>query len=181
MKINLKKKLIIIILAVALVPLLITGTLSLVSSRQEIEEQTYRIMSLYAENTTSQLEEIFDERSKNALLMSNNPFIYENVAQLEQEEGGDYSSDFWQGVIPLLEEYTLRIVEEYDIQAAYITNKSGELILDANPDDGVPMGLDLSHNEHTQAALNGELFWSDLYFSEVVDYNMINLSIPIFF
>ena len=176
---SLRKKILIGFLLASLIPLIVVAILSLNSSRQEIETKTYQIMDLYAENTIDELENIFDERTKNALLMSNNPFIFENLAYLEQEEGGDYTSDFWQEEQPAMEEYALQLVEEYDIQAAYITNSAGELILDANPDDGVPMGIDLSHNEHTQAALAGEIFWSDLYFSDVVDYNMINLSIPI--
>ena len=176
LKLNLKKTLIILFLLVGIVPLVIAGVLLFNNAKGEIETKITNSMEMYGAITERELEDYFDEREGDAKMISLNSEVQSSLEEYESN-GLSTDSTSWKINIESLNSYLPQFVNEYGYSFAFLTNSDGEVIYSTT--DDVPLGTDLSNRGYINRSFSGELNWSELFYSGVINDNALVVSTPI--
>ncbi|MCK8816820.1 methyl-accepting chemotaxis protein [Natroniella sulfidigena] len=174
-KLSLKVKLIGMFLLIGLIPLGVVGVLSYQNAAESIEQEVLAQMDLFMELTTDQIEEYFEQVEADALLFSNTRDIYHSLDILEDHDW-DLDHPEWLERVEMIEETVEELVAEKGYGFIFITDQEGRGIY-SNHDQ--VMGADLSERNYVQSSLDGTRTWSEYFYSDVVDDNVMVLSVPI--
>ena len=127
---QLKTKLIVIFLLVGLVPAIVIGVLSYASSSDNIRDEVYAGMNLFAETKDQEMEDYFDEREADARVFATTRDVYQslNILQGGEHQGetigevGDVNDPMWIDRIGILDDFLPTAQEEYGFQQVFVTD-----------------------------------------------------------
>ncbi|MGV8146320.1 MAG: methyl-accepting chemotaxis protein [Alkaliphilus sp.] len=172
---SLKSKLIIIVLAISIIPVLLVGALSYYSASQAIREEAFTTLEMYSNLKESEQNKFFAEMKSNVEIFAKSRDIYRSLQILKENNWNAHSSAWRERVKYIEESASLR--EEYlDYCVVFITTKEGEVLF--TTDDAL-RGEDLSIHEYIQTSLGGETNFSDLFYAEFIGVNVMVVSTPI--
>ena len=173
---SLKPKLVILFLIIGLVPVIIVGVFSFRTSEQEIQNQIHNTISMAGYQTEASLNDFWNEREMDMLSTINNNEIYESMTESEDET--DEGEEWAKGVFEFRIGETIdNIHESFEhYEAISVTSPRGVVTYSTDEDD---IGADLSDRDYLQAALEGEMNWSEPFYSDVREEHLITLAAPV--
>lgn len=177
LKINLKNKLIVIFLLVAIVPVLVVGLLAYNRSHDEVENQAESTLKMFARLAGSDLESYFAERETGIEVLAASRDIYESLNILQEIDWELEDSIWQQRSEKTLDTMLPYYIEQHDYYMAFLTDPDGVIIYSTSED--IPVNTDLSNRDYIQTSLDGELNWSDLFYSDEAEENVMALSHPV--
>ncbi len=172
---TLKRKLIIYILLISIIPIIIVGYFSYSSSEGELREQAFNSIIMYGELTDTELGEFWQEREGDIRVFSHNSDVYGSLNVLAENDW-DRDTEAWEEEVESLEAIAPMMVEEYGYAFAFITDPEGEIVYSTREE---VIGADLYDRDYIQGALAGETSWSEIFYSDVIHENCMTISEPI--
>ncbi len=172
---TLKRKLIIYILLISIIPIVIVGYFSYNSSEGELREQAFNSIIMYGELTAAELSEFWQEREGDVRVFSHNSDVYGSLNVLEEYDW-DRDSEEWENQVESLDAILPLMVEEYGYAFAFITDPEGEIVYSTREE---VIGADLYDRNYIQGALGGETTWSEIFYSDIIHENCMTVSEPI--
>ncbi|MFW5996285.1 MAG: methyl-accepting chemotaxis protein [Halanaerobiaceae bacterium] len=176
LNLQLKGKLILFFLLIGLIPVLIVGVLSYNNARNEIEDKIFAEMKMYGNISDTQLEDYFAEREGDVEAFATTDNIYQSLNKA-RELNWETDSEEWLNQVDELDRFAPNFADLYDYSFAFLTDPDGNVVYSTT--DEVEIGTDLSDREYVQGASNGEMTWSDLFYSDVIEENSLAISIPV--
>ncbi|MGM0421244.1 MAG: methyl-accepting chemotaxis protein [Bacillota bacterium] len=177
LKLNLKGKLVILFLLLAVIPVVVIGVLSYNNAQNEIEYLVYSELSMYSELTDTDLESYFAEREGDIQVLASVNNIFGSM-NLLAEENWNLNNSNWEdrrsGSLDTMLPYYL---DQYGYSIAFLTDPEGNVVYSTTED--IPAGTDLSERDYIQGATSGDLTWSELFYSDIINDNALVLSQPI--
>lgn len=177
LKLNLKGKLVIFFLLLAVIPVVVIGVLSYNNARDEIEHLVYSELDMYSELTDAELEGYFKEREGDIQVLASVNNIYRSM-NLLAEENWDLNNSNWEdrssGSLDTMLYYYL---DQYGYSTAFLTDPAGNVVYSTT--DNIPLGTDLSERDYIQGSTSGNLTWSELFYSDIINDNALVLSQPV--
>jgi methyl-accepting chemotaxis protein len=175
LNLNLKAKLILFFLAVGIIAVLVVGLFSYNTAQREIEDQAFKTLEMYSAIAEDSLETYFKEREGDARVFATTSDVYESMNILARS-GYNVNNNQWQQRVNILEELAPVMVEEYGYAFAFLADPEGNVVYSTNEE---VTGADLSDRDYIQKSLGGEINWSELFYSDVINKNSKVISIPI--
>ncbi len=172
---SLKVKLIIFFLLVGIIPLAIVGFLSFNLAQNNIREEVYSALEMFSDMAEEALETYFENIREDADVMAATRDIYQSFNILA-ETGYDISSEEWLERVPIVDAIMVILAEQKGYVLIYMTDPSGRIVY--STDQGF-LGADISGRDYIQSALQGRTTWSELFFSNVTNDNIMAASAPI--
>lgn len=163
-KLSFRMKLISFALIIGFVPLVILGIIAYSRSADALQESIYRGNKVYLENAIIKVNNYFSERLGDAEVISGS----ENVKQMLRTSGRSSRATNT--------EYLKTVKEAYGYSFITVTDSEGRVV--ASDMDKL-IGADLSGRDYMQTALKGEAMWTDLFYSDLVETNVMVLTYPI--
>ena len=172
-------------LAVGLLPVIAVGLLSFNMASQNIEEEVFAGLDMYAGLVDVQVEDFFSERVGDGTVLATTRDVYQsmNILRGEAHQGeaievpGDRSDPMWRGRVVLLNDLIPTAVEQYGFAQVFITDPAGTVVYDSL--DQI-VGVDLSGRDYFQGAVAGRPTWSELFYSDIINANAMVISTPIY-
>ncbi len=182
---SLRFKLIALFLLIGIVPLAAIGVISYIMASQNIEDEVYSSMEMFAGLADEQMQQYFTERVGDARVLSSTSDVYESLNVLQGREymgqvievPGDRSDPLWQARVRLLDILMPTVVESYGFGFVFLTDANGIIVYDSNRETE---GGDLSGRDYFQSSISGRTTWSELFYSDIIHEYCIVVSTPIY-
>ncbi len=183
-KASLKFKLIALFLLVGLLPVIVISFLAYGSAQEEIREQAFSALDMYAALADDELESYFTERAGDATVIATTRDVYQsmNILRGEDHQGsvieepGDLTDPMWRARVSILNDLAPTVLNEYGYAVMFITDHTGRAVY--STDDQI-MGTDLSGRDYVQGALGGSATWSELFYSDIIHENAMVVATPV--
>ena len=175
LNVSLKVKMIGLFLLVGILPLVVISFLNYQTASDNVRDEVLAKNNMYQELIGRELEEYFEFRKRNAELLAETPGVYQSF-QVLIEQNGDLSSTEWLEREVLLSEMVDSAVEKMDYMLMYFTDTEGNVIYSDHRD---LIGLNMYNREYIQRAVQGESRWSELFYSGIVNDNVLAVGAPI--
>ena len=172
---SLKVKLIAFFLLVGVIPLAIIGFLSFNMAQQNIRDEVYSGLEMFSDMAEEALESYFENIREDANVMAATRDIYQSFNILA-EVGYDVNSEEWRERVPIVDDIMGILAQQKGYVLIYMTDPSGRIVYST---DAGFMGADISGRDYIQSALQGRTTWSELFFSNVTNDNIMAVSAPI--
>ncbi|MCH4886609.1 HAMP domain-containing protein [Acidaminobacter sp. JC074] len=163
-KLPFRAKLISFAILVGIIPLIVLAAITYFRSADSLEASIYRGNGVYLENTIIKINNYFIERNGDAEVITASRNLRNAV------NNPNYSAT----TVDM--EFMQQIRDSYGYSFLSVTNKDGIIILS---DDQQLLGADLSTRDYMIPALKGTPTWSDLFYSGLVDTNVMAFAYPI--
>ena len=173
---NLRKKFMLLFLLVGIVPLLIVSILLYNNANNEIEDKIYNSMKMYGSITDNELEKYFSKKEGDIRVFARTSKVYQSLNILKEIDKSIESSR-WQERIDSLDKLVPHFVKEYGFACGYITDTEGKVVYSTT--DNIPLGTDIASRDYIKESLKGDLNWSELFYSDVINKNALVVSIPV--
>lgn len=157
---SLHSKLLVFVITMTFVPIIILGIVAYNSQKQNITEQIESNLFLMADNLARDVGVFIKERINDTNITASNPVIKDPNASKEMK-------------VQELQNF-LDIHDEYF--GAIFVDKRGIVTVDM---DDTVIGRDLSEREWFNKSMNGDVYFSDIYLSSVVNNPIVALSSPV--
>lgn len=182
---SLKNKLIVVFLLVGIVPTILVGFISYTLARNNIRIEVENALDMYFDLADQQMESYFGEREGDARVLATTRDVYQSLNILaggEHQgetigEAGDITDPMWQARLNILDNLGSTVVEAYDYDMIFLSDPMGVTVYSS---DEQVLGEDLSGRDYMQSSLGGNVAWSELFYSDVINENCLVLSIPVF-
>ncbi len=174
-RMSLKYKLIALFLLVGLLPMTVVGFLSYNSAQDEIREEAFLKLDLLADLIEAQMDDYFVEREGDAVVLATSRDIYQSLNILEQVDEVD--DPLWQERLEILDDIASAVLDEYGYASFFITDSDGVAVYAT--DDEV-WNADLLDREYVQNALEGNVSWSELFYSDIINDNVMVVTAPVY-
>lgn len=175
-KMSLVWKLVLLFLAVGLIPLISASYFAFTSSETELRDSAYNTMTMYAELAEENIEADFAEREGDVAVLANTRDVYESLNVL-REEDGDISSDEWLERVAMIDDVAGQVEESYGYYDFFLTDWDGRGVYAF--DDQSIVEANLEDRDYVQGSLQGDINWSELFYSDVVNENVMVVSSPV--
>lgn len=174
-RLSIKVKMVVLFLLVGLLPVVTIGIITYQQSSQNIEAEVFGAMDLYADSVDAKLEDYFAEREGDAQVLAVTRDVYQSLNTLRD---ANWATDDlrWQERIDILDEFAAAVVSELGYAFIFLTNPDGIIVYSDRED---LFGADISMRDYVQGAMQGQLTWSDLFFSEIIFENCMVVSAPV--
>ncbi len=176
-KLRIRSKLLAIMLLIGLVPVLVLGIFTYVSSQGAIRQQIDATSDLFIDMVEREVDGWFSQLRSDAVVLSLTSDIYQSLLVL-YAAGGDQDSSIWRERLPMLDRISQAVVNEYDNYSTFfITDPWGRVVVAS---DERIAHQDLSGHQYVQDSLAGRVNFSDLFYSDAIEENCIVISTPVF-
>ncbi len=175
-RMNLKVRLIALFLVVGLVPLLSLGFLSYNRAAINMREEILTGLEVYLAAEKEQLEQRNQAKENLVDVWSAVPVIYEGLTALKGSEEDQDAMTFWLEQKEKMDAMLLEVMERYGYAFIFITDSTGLAVYSTHE---AIVGVDFSIRGYMQGSLGGAISWSPLFFSGVVDENVLVASAPV--
>lgn len=145
---------------ISYIPLLVLGVLSYQSQRRVIEQEIQASLTNYTTNLSKELYSYLNERVTDLQYLSKNTILTNKVSTINE----------------INEELSIFLHQHPDFYGTIMLDSSGKVI--ADPDYKM-VGKNLSERIWFKAAMNKDLFLSDIYLSPVVKRPILAMGVPI--
>jgi len=173
---KLRTKLIVMVIAVSLIPIMLVSYYNMSNSIKLIEEGVFSKNQLYIKMAHERIYDYFSSREVDAKILTESVNIRKGLDVLNSfsasvQDIRQVENDF--------RELLSKPVEEYGFTDIFLTNKYSEVVYSLNYDT-----LDLSplvfSNTFVENAMAGEQNWSALFRNSFIDDNILVLSTPVY-
>ncbi|WNF35852.1 methyl-accepting chemotaxis protein [Bacillaceae bacterium IKA-2] len=175
LNLNLKVKLISFFLLIGIIPVVIVGLLSFQIASGNVEEEVLAKTDLYKDLKEVQLANYFNIRKSNAETLSETRDVYESL-NIYYEVDGDLSSSEWAEQVSDLEAIATSVVERMDYAFIYLVDNESNVIFSDYPEF---IGQNIADREYIQLALQGESRWSEIFYSNITNSNIMAAAVPV--
>jgi len=184
-KMSLRIKLLLLFLAIGIIPLAVIGVLSYQSSQDNIREEIYAGMGMFGEMADQRINDFFEERQADIQVLATTRDVYQsmNILQGGVHQGqtinrvGDTDDPMWQDRLEILDTLMPQVEEQYGFSFIFLLEPGGTAVYSTEDDI---WGADLSGRSYFQEALGGDLAWDPLFFSDVVNENVMVIASPVY-
>jgi methyl-accepting chemotaxis protein len=182
---NLKVRMVVFFLLVGLIPLAGIGTLSFTMASQNIEDEVYSAMGMFAGLAEEQLGKYFAERVADAQVLATTRDVYQslNILQGGVSQGqvieniGDRTDPLWQTRVNMLNDLMPTVVNNYGFGFVFLTDATGTIVYDSNHETE---GGDLSGRDYFQSSIKGRTTMSELFYSNIINEYCMVVSAPVY-
>ncbi len=174
-KISLKVKLIILFLLVGLLPLGVIALLSYNSAREEIRSEVYKGLDMYSILSKESMDTYFEEIYNDANVMATTRDIYQSFNVLAGT-GYNTSDPAWTERTKIMDNLMEALAEDKGYTLIYLSDMRGKIVYSTNRDF---LGKDMSGRAYLQGSLQGSTTWSELFFSDLTNTNIMAVSAPV--
>lgn len=182
---SLRFKLIALFLLIGIVPLAAIGVISYNMASQNIEDEVYSAMEMFAGLADDQMGQYFTERVGDAQVLATTSDVYQSLNILEGREymgqvievPGDRSDPLWQARVRVLDDLMPTVVESYGFGFVFLTDSNGTIVYDSNRETE---GGDLSSRDYFQSSIGGRTTWSELFYSDIIHEYCIVVTTPVY-
>lgn len=161
-KLGFKAKLFLFSILIGLVPLLTVALISVKNSSKALEDSIYRGNAVFLNNTIITINNYFKERSGDVEVIGKSENVRETLLYDYDETVKENTNKFLNA-----------IAEAYGYSFIFVTNTNGD-ILSANKK--ALLGVNIKGRDYVEKALTGKDNWTDLFYSNVVNKNVLVLS-----
>ena len=182
---NLRVKLVTLFLLIGIVPLAAIGVISYTMASQNIEDEVYSGMDMFAGLADDQMEQYFTERVGDARVLATTSDVYQSLNILEGREymgqamevPGDRTDPLWQSRVRVLDDLMPTVVDSYGFGFVFLTDTDGTIIYDSNRETE---GGDLSGRDYFQSSIGGRTTWSEIFYSDIIHEYCIVVTTPVY-
>lgn len=173
---KMRMKLIVLALMVGVIPMLVIGGGTFFTANKELETAIYKTNKVFASLTSDQLIAFFSERKGDGHVIAASDSLVYTLGTVN-----DFSKSKAEKEEALLHmgEYLDLTLDEYGYTDIFVTNPKGKVLYAVLMKESL-IGADLSSRPYIEEALKGQQKWSDAFYSDVVDDNIMALSSPIY-
>ncbi len=175
-RLNLRAKLVVLFLLVGLLPLAAIGTYASVKYRDGLRETVLRRNMAFAELLQYQVQRTFAERAAHALQLARSEEFWGSMMLLRSVGYKDTSARWQERLNQVLRPAGLIVCSTLDYDSVFLTTPTG-LCVYSNTEAAI--GRDLSVRDYVQGALSGELTFSSMFYSDIIDDTCVAFAIPL--
>lgn len=173
-KLNLRSKFILIFLLIGLIPVTILAAIAFVASNNVLHAEIETKFNIFTAEKENLLETWFENQQKTISIVASVQDIYENLNLYYIFRGtGEWLYQNETVVLTLLE----RIKNKSNFRDLFITNLDGVIISTTNE---ALLDQNVAHRDYIQRSLSGQVTTSEIYYSDLVESNIIVISAPIY-
>ncbi|HEY8387137.1 MAG TPA: hypothetical protein VIK74_00960, partial [Parasegetibacter sp.] len=173
-KLNLRSKFILIFLLIGLIPVTILAAIAFVAANNVLHAEIETKFNIFTAEKENLLETWFENQQKTISIVASVQDIYENLNLYYIFRGtGEWLYQNETVVLTLLE----RIKNEKNFRDLFITNLDGVIISTTNE---ALLDQNVAHRDYIQRSLSGQVTTSEIYYSDLVESNIIVISAPIY-
>ena len=174
---KLRGKLTIVFLLIGIIPVVIVGLLIYQNSSNEIEDQIFGALEMYSNLAVNNLDDYFMSRENDIEALALNRDVYEPLTALFEDDY-DRSSVGWSIRQMDLTEALEFYIDMYDYQIAYLTDLEGNVVY--STDNALRTGSNMSARDYIGEAIDGDLSWSEVFYTDILDMNVLAMGHPIY-
>lgn len=163
-KLTFRVKMYLMILGTTMIPLMTLALFMYLQNMADLTSAIYRGNETLMDSTVIRIDQYFEDCLNNAEVMSNST----NVERMLQGNNITVRSDDTS--------YLQTATETYNYSDIFVTNLEGLVVLSQNSS---LIGVDFSDRDYIQGAINGQVTWSDLFYSDVIEQNSMVLGYPV--
>ncbi|WP_026691651.1 sensor histidine kinase [Alteribacter aurantiacus] len=158
---TLRAKLLIFFLLVTFIPLSVVGIMGYYAQKSELTANLENSLSTHTKSMAAEIETFIRERLYDVEYLARNPIIIDEDTDT-QEKRQQFN----------------QFLAIHDIYFSVVLSDTEGMVI-ADTDDNI-VGSDITDREWYAQSMEGESFVSDMYYSPVIDENVIVLSSPVF-
>ncbi|MGM0438621.1 MAG: methyl-accepting chemotaxis protein [Bacillota bacterium] len=174
---NIKGKLVFLFILVGIIPVIIVGVLSYNNTQQEIEGNVYGSLDMFGTIIDEQFEEYFSNKEGEIKVFAASNDVKRSM-EILKETMWNTSYFRWEERVEILDNLTDSYINEFGYSSAFLTNPEGIVVYSTT--EKIPVDTDLSIRDYVQGSLSGELTWSDLFYSNIINANALVVSNTIY-
>ncbi|SKC89919.1 methyl-accepting chemotaxis protein [Maledivibacter halophilus] len=171
---KLRQKIILLIIISGFIPMIFIGLLSIIKSQENIRNEVFRGNNVFTKLTVSQLNSYFTERKSDGKVIASSENVYKGINIYKEK---DENAAEWNSTYKKLNRFLTNTKEAYNYSTIFITDDKGQIIFST---DKTTEKANVYQRDYIQKALEGTQNWSELFYSDNVDTNVLVLSTPIF-
>ncbi|MCT4605811.1 MAG: methyl-accepting chemotaxis protein [Marinisporobacter sp.] len=173
---KLNKKLLLMFIITGLIPMLLIGFLSGSQAKTSLHSEVCKGNDIFLNLTVSQLNDYFTEKENNGKVLSSSKEIHHSFNVLENN--GQNSKE-WGASYQGLDRFLSLAGKTHNYEAIFLTNSLGKVIYSTDKKETIE-NADLAERDYIKNALEGKCNWSEIFYSQVINNNVIVLSTPIY-
>lgn len=175
-RMKMRTKLILIFIITALIPMLVLSGTSYLQSKEALSKQTYNQLGMFSQVTTSKFDDFFVQKTNAGSILADTARVYTGIA-VYQEKGPE--SPEWQEAYKKLDGFLPTYAKRFGMEAAFITNKQGQIIYATDKFKTAMEGVDISARAYYKTAIGGTQNISEFMFSSIIETHFVSISTPI--
>ena len=173
-KLSLRLRFILTFLFIGLVPVLILTSIAFLSANNVLHAEVESKFNIFTAEKENLLETWFENQQKTISIVASVQDIYENLNLYYIFRGtGEWLYQNETVVLTLLKQ----IKNESNFRDLFITNLDGVIISTTNE---ALLDQNVAHRDYIQRSLSGQVTTSEIYYSDLVESNIIVISAPIY-
>ncbi|MEJ6950816.1 methyl-accepting chemotaxis protein [Natronospora cellulosivora (SeqCode)] len=175
-KINLKTKLISVLLLVSLIPFIGISFFAYNSARSSITRLSFNNLQSFSQEKENSVENWFDNMISNTVLLAQTGDFYQALNDLE-EQSVDLNSSTWEESEERISALIETTINEFDIAMISVLDLDGQTVYSSEAE---AIGSDLSSRDYFARARQGQITTSEMFFSDVVNDNVMVIAVPVY-
>lgn len=172
---NMRIKLIVMAVLVGFIPMIIVGIATFGFAANEIRHDVLKASELYATVTESRLDDFFTDSEDDARVIAGSQSVVENLEQYREEA----TQELRDAALNQMQQFLDLTIKEYGYTDIMVTDSDGIVVTSVTQKEKL-IGQDLSGESYIQSSLGGVGNWSDLFYTDIIDGNIMSFSIPIY-
>lgn len=173
---KLRYKLLWLVGLAGLLPVLLMSLFNFYNSSKMIRNEVFKSAELFGDRTANQFDEYFRRIEGDGRVLSKLEDVYEGIRTRNRD--GAFST-LWYSSYNKLNESMVQAVEEYGFTDVFLTDDKGNGIF-AAVNKGQLESSSLVEREYIKSSLAGELNWSKVFYSDIMNKNVMVLSAPVY-
>ncbi|MFZ7119560.1 MAG: methyl-accepting chemotaxis protein [Eubacteriaceae bacterium] len=173
---KMRSKLIIMAVLVGFIPIIVISLMTFMTASNELETSILKTNTVFTTLTKGKLFSFFAQRMGDGRVIAHSDSVVESIEILASDLSNKSEKD---EAYEKIDEYLKLTLNEYGYTDIFITNDKGKVIYTVNMKESLD-GADLSTRSYISGALNGTQTWSEPFYSEVVQDNVMTLGTPIY-
>lgn len=171
---SVRKKIIVLFIITGLLPVIVVGWLTYAMAENNIRDAIFKGNDAFLKLTVSRLNNYFNEQMDDGWTFASSESVYKEFRTYF--EIGE-NSDEWKEAYTKLDEYASTIALTYDYNDIFLTDLSGKVIYGVSKKSE---GTNLFETEYIKTGLSGKQNWSEPFYSDIMEANVMILSTPIY-
>ncbi|WP_177214543.1 methyl-accepting chemotaxis protein [Anaeromicropila populeti] len=173
---KMKNKLAVLYIATGLIPTIVLAIFIFLYASQEMRTAVLESNTVFSTLTKEQIESYFSERNGDAATLSTSNSVVNNMEVIIENASSQSEKE---EALNSIDKYLSIAQKEYGYTDIYLTDAAGKVVYAVNMKEKFKEA-DLKDREYIQSALKGQITWSKLFYSDIIQNNMMTLSAPVY-
>lgn len=174
---KMKTKLIVMAFIVAVIPMVVVGVLTFTSASKALETSVLKTNTVFSTLTKEQLASFFGERKGDGNVIADADSVRRTLEVLESPGASQAEK---QKALARMDAYLTMTLGEYGYTDIFVTDVVGDVLYTVTLKEDLKEGTSLSMRTYIKEALAGKQNWSELFYSELIEGNMMVLANPVY-